>query len=162
MHCLQRPGHAASPCTTNLTQEHPEFDGRGIVVAILDTGIDPGAAALQTTPNGRPKIIDVLDCTGSGDVDTSTLVTAAADYTIQGVRGSALRLNPAWDNPSGKWHVGSKRLFDLVPKGLADSIRADRRRVWMQEQRDLLAKATAEVAKVCWGVACVLRGMFDV
>ncbi|RMZ56485.1 hypothetical protein APUTEX25_001332, partial [Auxenochlorella protothecoides] len=128
--------------------EHPEFDGRGIVVAILDTGIDPGAAALQTTPNGRPKIIDVLDCTGSGDVDTSTLVTAAADYTIQGVRGSALRLNPAWDNPSGKWHVGSKRLFDLVPKGLADSIRADRRRVWMQEQRDLLAKATAEVAKL--------------
>ncbi len=49
-------------------QANPQHDGRGIVVAVLDTGVDMGVAGLTKTPGGEVKVIDAQDFTGQGDV----------------------------------------------------------------------------------------------
>uniref|UniRef100_A0A061SFF4 Tripeptidyl-peptidase II n=1 Tax=Tetraselmis sp. GSL018 TaxID=582737 RepID=A0A061SFF4_9CHLO len=127
---------------------NPDYDGRGVVVAIFDTGVDPGAAGLQVTSTGEPKILDVVDCTGSGDVDVSTVVEADEAGKLKISPGEhseevLLEINKAWHNPSGKWHVGCKRAFDLFPGPLVRKLKEHRGKRWAAEQRTAVAAATS-------------------
>ncbi len=47
---------------------HPEYDGRGTIIIILDTGVDIGVEGLTKTSTGDVKFIDVQDFTHQGDV----------------------------------------------------------------------------------------------
>ena len=47
---------------------HPEYDGRGTIIIILDTGVDMGIDGLQKTSTGKTKVINVRDFTGEGDI----------------------------------------------------------------------------------------------
>jgi tripeptidyl-peptidase-2 len=46
---------------------HPTYDGRGVIVAILDTGIDAFAPGLERTLTGQTKLIGARDFSGQGD-----------------------------------------------------------------------------------------------
>ncbi|HID38786.1 MAG TPA: hypothetical protein EYP36_04635 [Calditrichaeota bacterium] len=53
---------------TDFIKKHPTYDGRGVVIIILDTGVDLGTLGLTELPQGGVKIIDVQDFTGEGDI----------------------------------------------------------------------------------------------
>jgi tripeptidyl-peptidase-2 len=127
--------------------EYPTYDGGGVVVAIFDTGVDPGAPGMQETPDGRPKIIDVIDGSGSGDVDTSTEVSIN-DGVVMGVSGEALSIPQEWQdrNPSGLYRVGAVRAFDLYPGALVNRLKGKRREKWDEQQRQIEANLNREIA----------------
>ncbi|XP_058205932.1 tripeptidyl-peptidase 2 isoform X1 [Rhododendron vialii] len=122
-------------------EAHPEFDGRGVVIAIFDSGVDPAATGLRETSDGKPKILDVLDCTGSGDIDTSNVVMADADGSIRGASGASLIVNSSWKNPSGKWHVGCKLVYELFTDTLTSRLKKERKKKWDEKHQAAIAEA---------------------
>ena len=56
----------------------PTLDGRNVVVAILDTGVDPTVPGLQSTPANRPKVIAARDFS---DQDLVSLARAQVETT---------------------------------------------------------------------------------
>lgn len=47
---------------------------------------------LKVTSSGQHKIIDIVDCTGAGDVDTSTIKTPDDNDVIIGLTGRKLKV----------------------------------------------------------------------
>ncbi|CAL5327911.1 unnamed protein product [Camellia sinensis] len=123
-------------------EAHPDFDGRGVVIAIFDSGVDPAAAGLQVTSDGKPKILDVIDC---GDIDTSNVVKADADGCLCGASGNgggaSLVVNSSWKNPSGEWHVGCKLVYELFTDMLTSRLKKERKKKWDEKHQEAIAEA---------------------
>ena len=129
---------------TRFLKEHPEFDGRGIIVAIFDTGVDPGAVGLSETSDGKPKIIDIIDATGSGDITMSAHVEAQ-EGVLTGHSGRSLKLDKKWKNPTGKYRLGMKAAYDIYPGDLVQRMKAERTKAWKTQQQKREAKLLSEL-----------------
>jgi len=130
----------------SFVRKNPEYDGRGTIVAILDTGVDVGAPGLEKTSDGKQKIIEAIDCTGSGDVPLQCVPTDKVKVkddaiSITGASGKALLLNKDWTNPTNTWKVGIKALYDLYPKTLLTRIKNERKEKFEKMHHQLIADA---------------------
>ncbi len=109
---------------------HPDYDGRGIRVAVLDTGIDPGHPFLQRTPDGRRKLVDWYDATTDGWLDTSQVDTLDGSGHVIGLSGRSLFLGHHLSH--GEVHLGRVDA-EFLPAGLRGRIRQQRRQHWQKE-----------------------------
>lgn len=105
-------------------KENPESDGRGVVMAIFDTGVDPAAAGMAVTTTGERKVLDILDATGSGDVDTSHKVEPDEEGNLTALGGKKLILPEGLINPEGSYRVGLKRAADFFPPEVLERLRS--------------------------------------
>lgn len=79
---------------TAFRQRHPDADGRGVLIAILDSGIDPTIPGLVATSTGARKILDLRDFSGEGNVRLAD--ARVADDSIE---------------VGGRWLAGAARVL---------------------------------------------------
>ena len=99
---------------------HPTYDGRGVLIGILDSGIDPGVAGLIATSTGGPKILDLRDFSGEGRIDLSPVVPEAdGRVRVAGnVLAGAARIGRL--TAATTWYAGVFRELPLGPLPAGD------------------------------------------
>ncbi|CAG9796314.1 unnamed protein product [Diatraea saccharalis] len=126
----------------SFLNKNPNYDGRDTVIAIFDSGVDPAATGLQVTPNGDRKVIERFDCSGCGDVDTSTVIKEVVDGCITGLTGRKLKIPESWQNPSSTYRVGVLYPFSLYPTKLKERIQEHRKEhIWDVGHKPAFAEA---------------------
>jgi len=96
----------ASTGVDRFLRAHPTYDGRGVLIAILDTGIDPGVPGLNTTTTGDPKIPDLRDFSDEGAVSLQPVAPSGDSVAIAGHRlGGFGRIRAL--NTTGPYYAGT-------------------------------------------------------
>lgn len=117
------PLHATG--VDQFAQLEPEHDGRGVVIAILDSGLDPTVPGLLTTSDGRPKVLDVRDFSGEGRIALEP-ASIRGDTVAIGARAllGASRIlgmagGPVWGGLVPEVRYGNAPAADLDGNGVA-------------------------------------------
>lgn len=133
---------------TSFLTKYPEYDGRGVIIAIFDSGVDPGAPGMQHTSEGKVKIVERYDCSGCGDVDTSTVRTPDAQGFITGFTGRKLKIPKDWKCENNVYHIGVKNAFELFPSKLKERIELLRKeKQWDADHKIAVAEASRKIQK---------------
>ncbi|SNX81849.1 related to Tripeptidyl-peptidase II [Melanopsichium pennsylvanicum] len=131
----------------SFLRKYPDYDGRNVRVAILDTGVDPAAIGL----NMPGKVVDVIDCTGAGDITLQPIqpVSTTASSTHLEFKspfsGRTIRISSKLTNPRGEWKIGFKNAYDLWPGELKNRRSAERKKAFLVSHQALLCKAQSEL-----------------
>lgn len=98
----------------DVFRENTGVDGRGIRVAVIDTGIDVSHPDLQKTPGGSIKIVDYADFTDEGRVETKYVAAAGGNtIKIDGIEFNVAGIK----SKSGKYHLGFLKEKQLDERG---------------------------------------------
>lgn len=81
--------------------KHPTWDGRGITIGIMDSGVDLDNPALKTTSTGARKIVDWVTATDPVSDDDGTWQAMVTDA----VGPSFTFAEATWKAPIGTWKV---------------------------------------------------------
>lgn len=73
-----------------FVKNNPTFDGRGVKVGILDTGVEIDHPMLRKTPTGEDKVIDFHDFSGEGRVSMQAATVTGS--TLVGTDGQTYQL----------------------------------------------------------------------
>ncbi|MFI7216131.1 S8 family serine peptidase [Micromonospora maritima] len=86
---------------------HPSWDGRGVTIGIMDSGVDLDQPALQTTTTGERKIVDWVTATDPlEDATWRAMITEVSGPTFTtGTGASAV----TWTAPAGTYRFNSFR-----------------------------------------------------
>lgn len=96
---------------TEHSRMFPDADGRGVLIAILDSGIDLSTPGLQMTSTGDTKVLDLRDFSGEGRVTLEPLRPDGDLVSVGGVRLAGFGRVRAL-NATGPWYGGT--LHELV------------------------------------------------
>lgn len=109
----------ASTGVLTFRQDHPAWDGRGVLIAILDSGLDPGPGGFATTSTGAPKLLDLRDFSGEGRIPLRPITPVGDSVTVAGhTLGGFGRMRII--SAGGPWFGGILRESSLGPPPASD------------------------------------------
>ena len=98
--------------SVDFKTKNPKYDGRGVTIGIMDSGVDIDHPALQKTTTGERKIVDWVTSTDplleGGDPTWRAMVTQVTGPTFT-------YLDATWTAPAGAWRIN--RFSEAVTAG---------------------------------------------
>ncbi|HET9275057.1 MAG TPA: S8 family serine peptidase, partial [Gemmatimonadales bacterium] len=89
-------------------EAHPTWDGRGVLIGILDGGIDVGVAGFESTTAGAPKVLDLRDFSTEGRIELTVLAPEGDSVRVGEARlGGFSRMRSL--DADGPWYGGVLR-----------------------------------------------------
>lgn len=125
----------------DFVEKHPEADGRGITIGILDSGVDLGHPALRKTTTGERKIVDWVTATdpvsdGDGtwlrmtETVTGPTFTSAGRPTPPRRAATGSPRSPSRPPPAATWRATSTATVTPPTRGACCTTRSPAPRAW--------------------------------